>query len=85
MKYITSEKYSNFKENLLQNLEFENPIEQLINSEGFEDLISNRKLPEKWNKTKSVEIMECMLYLLQDYEQYEYCQKIIKNWPELKK
>ncbi len=83
-KFTTKEKYKNFYDNLHQDLIDQDPIEQILQTEGLSTMISIRYKPNDWSTDKALKIMECLLYLFQDYEKYEECQSIINAWPELK-
>jgi hypothetical protein len=83
-KFTTKEKYENFYNNLHEDLIDQDPIDQILQTEGLSTMISTRYKPKNWSIEKALKIMECLLYLFQDYEQYEQCQSIINAWPELK-
>jgi hypothetical protein len=83
-KFTTKEKYKNFYDNLHQDLIDQDPIDQILQTEGLSTMISIRYKPKEWSTDKALKIMECLLYLFQDYEKYEQCQSIINAWPELK-
>tara|TARA_R100000005_G_C4952313_1_gene172280 strand:- start:546 stop:821 length:276 start_codon:yes stop_codon:yes gene_type:complete len=83
-KFTTKEKYENFYNNLHEDLIDQDPIEQIMQTEGLATMISTRYKPKNWSNEKALKIMECLLYLFQDYEKYEECQSIIEAWPELK-
>lgn len=83
-KFTTKERYENFYNNLHEDLTDKDPIEQILQTEGLATMISIRYKPNGWSTDKALKIMECMLYLFQDYEKYEECHSIITAWPELK-
>lgn len=83
-KFTTKERYENFYNNLHQDLIDQDPIEQIEQTPGLSSMISSRYIPEGWSQEKAFKVMECLLYLFQDYEKYETCQSIINTWPELK-
>lgn len=83
-KYTTEEKFKNFYENIHTDLIDQDPIEQIKQTEGLSTMLSIRYKPTSWSQEKALSIMECLLYLFEDYEEYETCQSIIEAWPELK-
>ncbi len=83
-KFTTKEQYKNVYDNLHKDLSDQDPITQILQTEGISEMISIRYKPESWSTERALEIMECMLYLFQDYEEYEHCHSIITAWPELK-
>ena len=83
-KFTTKERYQNFYDNLHEDLIDQDPIEQILQTEGLSTMLETRYKPKGWTNEKALSIMECLLYLFQDYEKYETCQTIIDSWPELK-
>ena len=83
-KYTTKERYKTFYDSLHENLIDTDPITPIFQTEGLQAMILSRYKPNGWSTEKALKIMECLLYLFQDYEKYELCQSIIDAWPELK-
>ena len=83
-KYTDEETYNEFVLNLTTKLIDEDPIDALMQDSVY-NLFCDRIIPKGWSEDKSLKTTECILYLLEDYEEYELCQAIIEAWPELKK
>ena len=82
-KYTNEETYNEFVLNLTTKLIEQSPIDALMQETVF-DLFTSRIIPKGWSQDKALKTTECILYLLEDYEEYELCQAIIAHWPELK-
>ena len=82
-KYTNEETYNDFVLNLTTNIIDEDPIPSVMQP-GIIALTSGRILPKGWSEDKALKTTECILYLLEDHEEYETCQAIIEAWPELK-
>ena len=83
-KYTDEETYNDFVLNLTTNIIDEDPIPSVMQPVIIA-LTSGRILPKGWSEDKALKTTECILYLLEDYEEYETCQAIIETWPELKR
>ena len=83
-KFTTKERYENFYNNLHADLIDTDPIEQIEQTPGLSTMLSIRYIPNGWTEEKAFKVIECLLYLFEDYEKYETCQSIIEAWPELK-
>ena len=83
-KYTDEETYNDFVLSLTTNLIDEDPI-QMVMQPAIIELTSNRIIPKGWSEDKALKTTECILYLSEDHEKYEWCQDIITAWPELKR
>ncbi len=84
-KYTTKEKYQDFVlNNANHNEELGiDPLDSLYSQPSIMALATKRLLPHKWNMDKALPTVEVLLHFFCDYEEYETCQSIINNWPEL--
>lgn len=82
-KYTTKKWYEHFYNSLHQSLD-RDPIKHLEQSPEISTMLSHRFIPKGSNEKNALEIMECLLYIFEEYEKYETCQSIINTWPELK-
>ena len=83
-KYTTEEKFNEFYQNIHANLIDTNPIDQIFETDQLNTMITMRYKPKSWSDDRALSVMENLLYLFEDYEEYESCQSIIDAWPELK-
>ncbi len=83
-KYTNEETYNEFVLNLTTKLIDEDPIKALMQDTVF-DLFTSRVIPSGWSLDKALKTVECILYVLEDHEEYELCQSVIVHWPELKR
>jgi len=81
-KYTTEDKFNEFYENVHSNIDT-NPIEQIYETEQLNLMITMRYKPDSWTDERALSVIENLLYLFEDYEEYETCQTIVNSWPEL--
>jgi hypothetical protein len=56
----------------------------MVNDPNISDLLHGKE-PKDFSKDVNVfELAESFLYLFQEREDYELCQLIVNNWPQLK-
>lgn len=58
--------------------------DEMVNDPNINDLLNGKTPPDMMKGLNVYEIAESFLYLFQERENYELCQKIINNWPQLK-
>jgi hypothetical protein len=80
-KYTTEEHYLDF---VLKCSEEDDAPSKLIGNQTIIHILADRKLPESWNQEKALMEVETLLHYFCDVEEYEMCQLIIDNWPELR-
>lgn len=57
-------------------------IESVYDNETFNSIL-NRKWKKICSKKEALEFMEVALNCFEEREEYDLCQTIINNWPEL--
>lgn len=78
-KYITQEALDRFI--MVMN---DIKTEQMVEDPNISDLLNGKTPPDMMKELNVYEIAESFLYLFQERENYELCQKLINNWPQLK-
>lgn len=58
--------------------------EQMVEDPNINDLLNGKTPPDMMKELNVYELAESFLYLFQERENYELCQKLINNWPQLK-
>jgi hypothetical protein len=81
-KYTTEEHYVEFV--LKCTNDEEDATAKLMNHNTVMLILQERILPEDWDEERALPEVEVMLHYFCDVEEYELCQQIINNWPELK-
>jgi hypothetical protein len=80
LKYITKNSLDMFISTMN-----EIKTEQMVDDPNISDLLHGKE-PKDLSKDINVfELAESFLYLFQEREDYELCQLLVNNWPQLKK
>lgn len=58
--------------------------EQMVEDPNINDLLNGKTPPDMMKDLTVYEIAESFLYLFQEREDYELCQLLVNNWPQLK-
>lgn len=58
--------------------------EQMVEDPNINDLLHGKTPPDMMKDLTVYEIAESFLYLFQEREDYELCQLLVNNWPQLK-
>jgi hypothetical protein len=58
--------------------------EQMVEDPNINELLQGKTPPDMMKDLNVYEIAESFLYLFQERENYELCQMLVNNWPQLK-
>ena len=79
LKYISQETLTNFIVGMSQ---YETT--KLINDPNVLELLDGKKPKDHRDEVPLYKAAEAFLYLFQEREDYELCQRLIEKWPNLK-
>lgn len=78
-KYITQEALDRFI-TVMDDIK----TEQMVEDPNINELLQGKTPPDMMKDLNVYEIAESFLYLFQERENYELCQMLVNNWPQLK-
>lgn len=78
-KYITQEALDRFI-TVMDDIK----TEQMVEDPNINELLQGKTPPDMMKDLTVYEIAESFLYLFQERENYELCQMLVNNWPQLK-
>ena len=78
-KYITQEALDRFI-TVMDDIK----TEQMVEDPNINELLQGKTPPDMMKDLNVYEIAESFLYLFQSRENYELCQMLVNNWPQLK-
>lgn len=78
-KYITQEALDKFI-TVMDDIK----TEQMIDDPNINELLEGNIPPDMMKDLSVYELAESFLYLFQERENYELCQMLVSNWPQLK-
>ena len=78
-KYITKEELDRFI-TVMDDIK----TEQMVEDPNINELLQGKTPPDMMKDLNVYEIAESFLYLFQSRENYELCQMLVNNWPQLK-
>lgn len=58
--------------------------EQMVEDPNINELLQGKTPPDMMKELNVYELAESFLYLFQERENYELCQMLVNNWPQLK-
>lgn len=78
-KYITQEALDRFI-TVMDDIK----TEQMVEDPNINELLQGKTPPDMMKELNVYELAESFLYLFQERENYELCQMLVNNWPQLK-